>query len=176
MVLWESDGKYSQFDEIFGNKPVQRREKDRQNIRICRIHQLHLISGKGFWFYGNHRTNQDLPLQMVNSKLKQTSNTARQITTLTKDEQPQQSRPNRHIPSAAETGSVDKFAKQFRSRHGTFSDAKGENIVMKCGQFYEATPDLIIRNGDDIYLQPQRRTLHQGQKMERYNGYRSRKD
>jgi hypothetical protein len=38
--------------------------------------------------------------------------------------------PNRHIPSAAETGSVDKFAKQFRVRHGTFSDAEGENIVI----------------------------------------------
>ena len=31
--------------DIFGNKPVQRKEKDRQNIAICRIHQLHLISG-----------------------------------------------------------------------------------------------------------------------------------
>ena len=38
--------------------------------------------------------------------------------------------PNRHIPSAAETGSVDKFARQFRKRHGTFSDAEGENIVI----------------------------------------------
>ena len=38
--------------------------------------------------------------------------------------------PNRHIPSAAETGSVDKFAKQFRVRHGTFSDAEGKNIVI----------------------------------------------
>ena len=39
--------------------------------------------------------------------------------------------PNRHIPSTVETGSVDKFAKQFRSRHGTFSDAEGENIFAK---------------------------------------------
>ena len=105
--------------DIFGNKPVQRK-KNRQIIRIYRIHQLHLIPGKGFWFYENltgnirdltrfgkpdifgnkpvqrkknrqiiriyrihqlhlipgtvapvehHRTNQDLPLQMVTSKL-----------------------------------------------------------------------------------------------------------
>ena len=38
--------------DIFGNKLVQRK-KNRQIIRICRIHQLHLIPGKGFWFYGN---------------------------------------------------------------------------------------------------------------------------
>ena len=38
--------------DIFGNKPVQRK-KNRQIIRICRIHQLHLIPGKGFWFYEN---------------------------------------------------------------------------------------------------------------------------
>ena len=38
--------------DIFGNKPVQRK-KNRQIIRIRRIHQLHLIPGKGFWFYEN---------------------------------------------------------------------------------------------------------------------------
>ena len=49
--------------------------------------------------------------------------------------------PNRHIPSAAETGSVDKFAKQFRKRHGTFSDAEGENIV------------IFARNADNFMRQ-----------------------
>jgi hypothetical protein len=49
--------------------------------------------------------------------------------------------PNRHIPSAAETGSVDKLAKQFRSRHGTFSDAEGENIV------------IFTRNADNFMRQ-----------------------
>ena len=58
MVLWESDGKYSRFDEIwqtrhFWEQTGSTKEKDRQIIRICRIHQLHLIPGKGFWFYGN---------------------------------------------------------------------------------------------------------------------------
>jgi hypothetical protein len=49
--------------------------------------------------------------------------------------------PNRHIPSAAETGSVEKFAKQFRSRYGTFSDAEGENIV------------IFARNADNFMTQ-----------------------
>ena len=49
--------------------------------------------------------------------------------------------PNRHIPSAAEMGSVDKSAKQFRSRHGTFSKAKGENIV------------IFTRNADNFMRQ-----------------------
>ena len=49
--------------------------------------------------------------------------------------------PNRHAPSAAETGSVDKFAKQFRKRHGTFSDAEGENIV------------IFARNADNFMRQ-----------------------
>ena len=49
--------------------------------------------------------------------------------------------PNRHIPSAAETGSVDKFARQFRKRHGTFSDAEGENIV------------IFARNADNFMRQ-----------------------
>ena len=49
--------------------------------------------------------------------------------------------PNRHIPSAAETGLVDKFAKQFRSRHVTFSDAEGENIV------------IFARNADNFMRQ-----------------------
>ena len=58
MVLWESDRKYSLFDEIwqtrhFWEQTSSTKEKDRQIIRICRIHQLHLIPGKGFWFYGN---------------------------------------------------------------------------------------------------------------------------
>ena len=33
--------------DIFGNKPVQRK-KNRQIARYYRIHQLHLIAGKGF--------------------------------------------------------------------------------------------------------------------------------
>ena len=37
---------------------------------------------------------------------------------------------NGHISSAAEAGSVEKLAKHFRSRYGTFSDAEGENIVI----------------------------------------------
>ena len=49
--------------------------------------------------------------------------------------------PNRHIPSAAETGSVDKFARQFMKRHSTFSDAKGENIV------------IFARNADNFMRQ-----------------------
>ena len=55
--------------------------------------------------------------------------------------------PNRHIPAAAETGSVDKFAKQFRSRHGTFSDAEGENILYSREQKHvliSDTPMLLI--------------------------------
>ena len=49
--------------------------------------------------------------------------------------------PNRHIPSAAETGSVEKLAKQFKSRYGTFSDAEGENIV------------IFARNADNFMTQ-----------------------
>ena len=48
--------------DIFGNKPVQRK-KNRQIIRIYRIHQLHLIPGTVAPFE-HHRTNQDLPLQI----------------------------------------------------------------------------------------------------------------
>ena len=48
---------------------------------------------------------------------------------------------NRHIPSAAETGSVEKLAKQFKSRYGTFSDAEGENIV------------IFARNADNFMTQ-----------------------
>ena len=44
--------------------------------------------------------------------------------------------PNRHIPSAAETGLVDKFARQF-----TFLDAEGENIV------------IFARNADNFMRQ-----------------------
>ena len=58
MVLWESDGKYSVFDEIwqarhFWEQTGPAKKKGSANIRTCRIHRLHLISGKGFWFYGN---------------------------------------------------------------------------------------------------------------------------
>ena len=49
--------------------------------------------------------------------------------------------PNRHIPSAAETGSVEKLAKQFKGRYGTFSDAEGENIV------------IFARNADNFMTQ-----------------------
>ena len=50
MVLWESDGKYSRFDEIwqtrhFWEQTGSTKEKDRQIITICRTHQLHLIPG-----------------------------------------------------------------------------------------------------------------------------------
>ena len=53
MVLWESDGKYSHFDEIwqtrhFWEQTGPAKKKGSANIRICRIHRLHLISGKGF--------------------------------------------------------------------------------------------------------------------------------
>ena len=49
--------------------------------------------------------------------------------------------PNRHVPSAAETGSVEKLAKQFKGRYGTFSDAEGENIV------------IFARNADNFMTQ-----------------------
>ena len=49
--------------------------------------------------------------------------------------------PNQHAPTAAETGSVDKYAKQFRARHGTFSDTEGENIV------------IFARNADNFMRQ-----------------------
>ena len=48
---------------------------------------------------------------------------------------------NGHISSAAEAGSVEKLAKHFRSRYGTFSDAEGENIV------------IFARNADNFMRQ-----------------------
>ena len=53
--------------DIFGNEPVQQK-KNRQIITIRRIHQLHLIAGT-VALVEHHPTNQDPPLQMVNSKL-----------------------------------------------------------------------------------------------------------
>ena len=58
MVLRESDGKYSLFDEIwqtrhFWEQTGPAKKKGSKIIRTCRLHQPPLISGKGFWFYGN---------------------------------------------------------------------------------------------------------------------------
>ena len=47
LILLKSDGKSSQFGkpDIFGNKLVQRRKKDRKLAEPVKLHQPHLISG-----------------------------------------------------------------------------------------------------------------------------------
>ena len=58
LILLKSDGKSSQFDEIwqtrhFSEQTGPAKKKGSANIRTCRIHQLHLISGKRiFGFMG----------------------------------------------------------------------------------------------------------------------------
>ena len=68
LILRKSDGKYSQFDEIwqtrhFWEQTGPAKKKGSKITRTCKLHQPPLISGTVSC--GHHRTNQGLPLHVV---------------------------------------------------------------------------------------------------------------